>query len=102
MRPPARVRRADADPEVSSGAMRRELRYALLGLGGGIILLPALVYLAGSTTLGPYEGGILPFLTKLYSDLAQLSPAALALVCGPSLLLQILRVASRPLRRPRR
>jgi hypothetical protein len=101
MRPPARLRRAEAEPQASSGAVRRELRYALLGLGGGILVLPGLVYLAGSATLGPYEGGVTPFLTKLYGDLAHLSPGALLLVCGPYVMLQVLRVASRPLRRPR-
>ncbi len=103
MRPPARLRRADADaePDAPSGAMRRELRYALLGLGGGVLLLPALVYLAGAATLGPYEGGVTLFLGKLYGDVAHLSPGALVLVCGPYLLLQLLRLVSRPLRRTR-
>ena len=79
-------------------ALRREARYfAILG-GFGVLLLPLAVYLAGATTLGPYEGGLLSFLGKLYLDFITATPAALLLLLGPYLLFQTLRRLTRPLR----
>ena len=91
----------EADRDGPSPALRRELRYALAGLilGGG--LLPLVVYFAGAATLGPYEGGLQMFLANLYGDLLHLSPGAVALVCGPYVLAQLLRLVSSPLRRAR-
>jgi len=102
MRPPARLRPATAAPDAPRSVVRRELLIALLALLAGLAVVPALIYAAGAATLGPYDGGVQLFLGKLYGDLAQLSPGALALVCGPYVLLQALRLTSRPLRRPRR
>ncbi len=89
-----------ADP-AGRAHLRRELRlFAIVG-GLGILLLPPLVYLAGSLTLGPYEGGLPAFLGKLYGDLLHLSPAALALLLGPYVMFQAARLLTRPLRRSR-
>jgi hypothetical protein len=80
---------------------RRELLYLAVIGGFGVLILPFLVYLAGAATLGPYEGGLPSFLGKLYGDFVRLSPAAAALLLGPYLLFQGLRLLTRPLRRRR-
>ena len=87
------------DPPTGSPTLRRELRYALLGLVVGLVILPFLIYAAGAATLGPYNGGLQPFLRKLYGDLGHGSAAAFALVLGPYVLGQALRWVTRPLRR---
>jgi hypothetical protein len=78
--------------------IRRELVYFGIVGGFGIVVLPLLVYLAGAATLGPYEGGLLRFLGKLYGDFLTLSPAAATLLLGPYLLFQAVRLLTRPLR----
>jgi hypothetical protein len=83
---------------VASPTLQRELHYALAGLAFGAGILPILVYAAGAATLGPYDGGLQPFLGTLYGDLAHGAPGAIALVLGPYALFQVLRVVSRPLR----
>jgi hypothetical protein len=80
---------------------RRELLYLGFIGGFGVLILPFLVYLAGAATLGAYEGGLPSFLGKLYGDFVRLSPAAAALLLGPYLLFQGLRLLTRPLRRRR-
>lgn len=87
-----------ADQVVRRARLRRELIYFAIVGGGGLLVLPLGVYLAGSVTLGPYDGGLPRFLAKLYGDLVRLSPAALALLLGPYLLFQALRLLTRPLR----
>ncbi len=81
-----------------AGALGRELRYFLLVGGAGLVVLPFLVYLAGAATLGPYEGGLGAFLGTLYGDLVRFAPAAWALLLGPYLLFQVLRLLTRPWR----
>ena len=80
---------------------KRELLYFAIVGGAGIALLPLLVYLAGSVTLGPYDGGLTRFLGKLYGDLIRFSPGALGLLLGPYALFQGLRFLTRPLRHRR-
>ncbi len=97
-KPPA-VDPDDADPiDPRRQALRRELTYFGIGAGLGIVLLPFLVYLAGALTLGPYEGGLLSFLKKIYGDLVTLTPAALALTLGPYVLFVAVRLLTRPFR----
>jgi len=91
---------ADADPERRARLRRELVLFAVVG-GFGLVVLPFLVYFAGAATLGPYEGGLLPFLAKLYGDLIRLSPSALGLLLGPYALIQGIRLLTRPLRRPR-
>ncbi|MBS0394084.1 MAG: hypothetical protein JSR54_05615 [Proteobacteria bacterium] len=88
------------DPERRARVTREARLFAIVG-GFGILLLPPLVYLAGSLTLGPYEGGLPAFLIKLYGDVLHLSPAALALLLGPYVIFQAARLLTRPLRRRR-
>lgn len=82
----------------TSTALGRELRYFLLVGGAGLLVLPFLVYLAGAATLGPYEGGLGAFLATLYGDLVRFAPAAWALLLGPYLLFQVVRLLTRPWR----
>ena len=67
----------------------------------GALVMPFLIYAGGAATLGPYEGGLMPFLGKLYGDIAHGAAGAIALVLGPYVLLTLLRVTTRPLRGPR-
>ena len=93
--PPA-VPTPPADPR--RAALRRELAYFGIAAGLGVLLLPFLVYLAGAATLGPYDGGLLRFLGKLYGDFVRLTPAALALTLGPYVLFLAVRLLTRPFR----
>jgi hypothetical protein len=92
---------ADDGERARSPTIARELRFAVGGLVFGAVVLPFLVYAGGAATLGPYEGGLMPFLGKLYGDVAHGAPGALGLVLGPYVFLQLLRVTTRPLRTPR-
>jgi hypothetical protein len=92
---------ARSDPP-QAGRLQRELRYLGLIAGFGLIVLPFLVYLAGVTTLGPYDGGLAAFLGSLYGSLLRLEPGAwVLLLAGPYALFWVLRLLTRPLRRPR-
>ena len=79
-------------------ALGREFRYFLIVGGLGLVVLPFLVYAAGAATLGPYAGGLGAFLATLYGDLVRFAPAAWALLLGPYLLFQSLRLLTRPWR----
>ena len=88
---------ADA-AELRRRSLRRELVYFGIAAGLGIVVLPFAVYFAGALTLGPYEGGLLRFLGKLYGDFIRLTPAAIALMLGPYALFQAVRLLTRPFR----
>ena len=92
---------AETPEEERRAQLRRELRIFAVMAGFGVIVLPLLVYLAGALTLGPYDGGLLAFLAKLYGDFVHFSPGALLLLLGPYAALQGLRLLTRPLRRAR-
>jgi hypothetical protein len=80
--------------------LQRELRFLGLIAGFGLLVLPFLIYIAGVTTLGPYDGGLMAFLGSLYGSLARLEPGAwLLLLAGPYALFWALRLLTRPLRR---
>lgn len=79
---------------------RRELDFAALWLGFGLLVMPFLIYLAGVLTLGPYEGGLLSFLGSLLGAFFTATPSAWLLVFAPYLLFTIVRLITRPLRRP--
>jgi hypothetical protein len=81
--------------------LRREA-FVLAGFGGfGLLILPALVYLVGQQLLGDYRPGatVGTFYADLYSQLGAFSPWAWALVLGPWLAIQLLRLLWLPLRR---
>lgn len=89
-------------------SLRREaLLLAIFG-GFGLLALPALVYLVGQVLLGEYRpgAGMGVFYADFYGHLAAASPWAWALVFGPYLAIQLLRLLWLPLglvtRRPAR
>ena len=45
-----------------------EVKRALLGIGLGLLFVPALVFAFGRIALGPYEGTLGGFLGTLYLD----------------------------------
>jgi hypothetical protein len=73
-------------PTLGSGAgLAGFLTAALLG---GFLLLPALIYLAGSTVLGRYEGASLGNVYgSIYRGLAHGSPSSWIVVLGPAALI---------------
>ena len=84
--------------------LRREaLVFAALG-GFGLLILPALIYLVGQELLGDYRPGatVGTFYADLYSQLGAFSPWAWALVLGPWLAIQLLRLLWLPLGRATR
>jgi len=83
-------------------APRRELIWlAVLG-GGGLIVMPFVIYLLGTRWLGPYEGGGLgSFLAVLYGDFLHLRWAAWALLLGPYFASLLIRWLLYPWRRRR-
>ncbi len=82
-----------------SPAWRRELRFAALWFGFGLLVMPFLIYVAGVLTLGPYEGGLPAFLGSLLAAFFTAKPTAWLLVVGPYLLFTAVRLLTRPLRR---
>jgi hypothetical protein len=86
-------------PDDRPATAGRELRFLLLGLLAGGVVLPFLVYAVGAATLGPYDGGLGAFLRTLADALGHFAPAAWALVLGPYALFQAVRLLTRPLRR---
>jgi len=77
---------------------RRELGFFALLFGFGLLVLPFLIYLAGFLTLGPYEGGLLAFLSSLMAAIFTAKPSAWLLVIGPYVLFTAVRFLTRPFR----
>jgi len=83
------------------GRLHREAIYLALLAGFGLLVMPFLVYLAGVSSLGPYEGGLAAFLGSLYKAFFTLDGAAWALLLGPYVLFTAIRLLTAPLRRGR-
>lgn len=80
-----------------------ELIWAISSLLGGLILLPALVYLVGTRLFGAYKGsgtGIGAFYADFSHDLAKGELSAWALVVGPLIMIAVLRLLLRSLPMP--
>jgi len=72
---------------------RHHIRWVIAALVFGAAILPFLVYATGVRTLGPYSGGGPgAFYGAFAHDLAQLRPAALALLLGPVALVAVWRL----------
>ncbi len=73
--------------------MRRKLILIGCLLLLGAVVLPALVYYAGSVLVGPYDspGGFPAFLGSIYLDAVRGQPAAWLLLLVPTLLLAVWR-----------
>lgn len=81
--------------------MKREaLLFVVLG-GFGLLALPGFVFMVGQVLLGEYRpgAGAGAFYADLYGHLAQWSTWAWALVLGPWLVVQLLRLLWLPMRR---
>ncbi len=72
--------------------LRRELYFALGALGVGLFVLPVLIYLAGSLTLGNYaSGGFGSFLADYFSGLFSGWLPVWGVVLGPYAVVLFLR-----------
>ena len=70
----------------------RELWLAGLAIAFGLFLLPCFIYLAGSITLGPYEGGGLgDYVLDFLRGLVRPHLAYWIIVIGPYLLITLAR-----------
>jgi hypothetical protein len=77
----------------SLGRPQRELALALLGLLLGVLLMPLLVWLAGTVALGPYaNGGFSALLGDFLGGLAEGSLACWLVLAGPYLVLSLVRL----------
>jgi hypothetical protein len=87
-----------AQDEDRPAPARRELKILLLVGGFGLLVLPFVIYAVGAATLGPYDGGLGAFLSTLYGQFVRFAPGAWALLLGPYLLFQAVRLLTRPIR----
>ena len=73
--------------------LRRELLIGGLCLAVGGLVMPVLIYIAGSLTLGPYgsNAGFGTFLGDFYGGLFGSSAPVWAIVLGPYVLFSLLR-----------
>lgn len=77
----------------SLGRPQRELALALLGLLLGVLLMPLLVWVAGTVALGPYaNGGFGALLGDFLRGLAEGSVACWLVLAGPYLVLSLVRL----------
>jgi hypothetical protein len=64
-----------------------------LALLAGLLVMPALIYLAGSYTLQAYEhGGVLSLYGDFFKGLIQLRPSCWIVAAGPLVFLSLFRV----------
>lgn len=76
-----------------SRSFGRELVVILIALVCGVVILPPIVFLVGSRTLGAYAGGdIRGFMENFFKGLAQGGPSFWAVALGPYVLTVLLRV----------
>jgi hypothetical protein len=84
---------APASPRPRS-RLQFELIFASAWLAGGLFVLPALIFMVGTSLLGPYgeNGGSLGrFYADFFSDLAEPSGRAWTLAVGPLVLISLVR-----------
>jgi len=78
----------------------REAAIIVSALLCGVVLLPPLIFLVGSRTLGAYAGGdIRGFMENFFKGLAQGAVAFWAVAVGPYVLTVLLRLLSQLVRR---
>jgi hypothetical protein len=78
--------------------MRFEIILASLLLAFGLFALPALIYAAGATLLGPYQetgstNGVATFYRNFFADLAVPAARAWLIAVGPLLIIALFRLA---------
>jgi hypothetical protein len=73
--------------------VRRELLWLLIGLVVGLLLLPPLIWLAGSHVFGPYAAGnTRDLVDHFYRGLGQGQQATWIVALGPYLAIVVLRL----------
>ena len=83
-------------------AVRREVLWILVGLALGVLLLPPLIWLAGSRVFGPYAGGSArDFVDHFLTGLGQGQQAFWIIALGPSLAILALRLTRAAVRATR-
>jgi len=83
--------------------LRRELLWALIALPVGVLLLPPLIWLAGSRVFGAYAGGgARDLVDHFFRGLAQGQQAFWIVALGPYLVLIALRLTLGAVRATRR
>lgn len=84
--------RATSQSEGGTRGAIKQIGLAGLALFAGFVLLPALIYFAGSAALGPYEGSSLgTSFRSVYEGLGDGSIAAWIVVLGPYALLLLFK-----------
>jgi hypothetical protein len=74
-------------------AVRRELLWILIGLVTGLLLLPPLIWLAGSHVFGPYAAGnARDLVDHFYRGLAAGQQSIWIVALGPYLAIVVLRL----------
>jgi hypothetical protein len=83
--------------------VRREFLWLLIGLAAGLLLLPPLIWEAGSLVFGPYAGGSTRDLVdQFFRGLGQGEQAIWIVALGPYLALLTLRLTVAAVRAIRR
>ncbi len=81
-----------AAPERKHPGLRRESIFAAVALAFGLIVMPLLIYAAGSATLGAYQsGGLGSFLKDFYLGLLHGTGSMWTVVVGPYLFITLFR-----------
>jgi hypothetical protein len=81
-------------PPPPRSRLRFELIFASAWLAIGLFVLPALIFLVGSSLLGPYGDppkGMGRFYADFFGDMAEPSGRAWALALGPVVLISVVR-----------
>ncbi len=83
--------------------VRREFLWALIGLAAGLLLLPPLIWEAGSHVFGPYaRGGTRDLVDQFFRGLSQGEQAIWIVALGPYLAILTLRLTVAAIRAVRR
>jgi hypothetical protein len=90
----------DSPSPPSSRPLRREVLIILVALACGVAVLPPIIFLVGSKTLGAYAGGdIRGFMENFFKGLAQGGFAFWAVALAPYVLTVLLRLLIQLVRR---
>jgi len=77
-------------------ALNRDFLWLLVALLVGVLVLPVLVYVTGTSILGPYaKGGPGAFLSDFLGGLAHLRWSSWSLALGPLVIVAIWRAVAR-------
>jgi hypothetical protein len=85
-------------PQILKPWLAQEVIWLLGSLLGGLLILPAVIYVVGSRMFGPYKGsdasiGISAFYSDFAHDLASTHLSALIIAFGPVVIVYLLRLS---------